>query len=375
MPDDTSKQYDSWLQDDGPAALVLREYLQSVEGQDDTVFPATYAPTQDKSFEGGYNIDSFDGNRNVCLMDSVGSQANRLEPLFKQATYRELVPQVVIKIGAHRVNLLDAGHRAADAIVRYSNLRAPLEKAFIALRDHGNAEELAKIAPTSIVFGMWDSRQTQLKLPRLLSSVIRAYDVEKMTRSANFLPPLVTSQIREALRLDPSSDEKKDELSELGLLNSLASKGHGGVVSRGGIRRDAILSLAGLRLLAVKEREGSVELSVHKTMGLRRYILGLALVALTARPGEQLRQGCILVADPARPRTVEAVSGDGTRGAVDLTHERAIAYARAAASAFGVGQNQEVEFDTKAVNADLAKTKKERRKGRAESQPSAGEAS
>src|SRR6516165_1043554 len=180
MPDDTSKQYDSWLQDDGPAALVLREYLQSVEGQDDTVFPATYAPTQDKSFEGGYNIDSFDGNRNVCLMDSVGSQANRLEPLFKQATYRELVPQVVIKIGAHRVNLLDAGHRAADAIVRYSNLRAPLEKAFIALRDHGNAEELAKIAPTSIVFGMWDSRQTQLKLPRLLSSVIRAYDVEKM---------------------------------------------------------------------------------------------------------------------------------------------------------------------------------------------------
>jgi CRISPR-associated protein Csb1 len=370
MSDDALNRYDPWLEDSGPAAIVLREQLQPVEGPDGTVFPATYAPSEDKTFRGGYNIDRFDGNKNVCLVDSVGSQANRLEPLFKKAKYRGMVPQVVVRAGTHRVNLLDAGHRAADALVRYSSLRGPLEKAFIALRDQGNAEDLAKIAPTSLVFGMWDSRQTQLKLPRLLSSVIRAYDVESQTRSANFLPPLATNQIREVLKLDPTSDEKKDELSELGLLNSLATATHGGVVSRGGIRRDATLSLAGLRLLAVKEREQ--ELTAQKTLRLRRYILGLALVALTARPGEQLRQGCILVADPRKPRTVETVLGDGTRNQIHLTHDSAISYALAAASAFGIGPDQEVDFDTKAVNADLAKTKKERKKSRAEAQ-SAGE--
>ena len=42
--------------------------------------------------------------------------------------------------------------------------------------------ELAKIAPTSLVFGAWDSRDTQAKLPRLIASTIRAYDVVKLSR-------------------------------------------------------------------------------------------------------------------------------------------------------------------------------------------------
>ena len=76
--------YDPWLADTGPAALVLREPLMPVEGLDGVVFPATYAAAEDKRvFPGGYNIDSFgdpkDG-KNVCLIDSIGSQANRIEP-------------------------------------------------------------------------------------------------------------------------------------------------------------------------------------------------------------------------------------------------------------------------------------------------------
>jgi CRISPR-associated protein Csx14 len=83
MSTETLKKHDAWLAEDGPAALVMREYLMPVEGKDAPVFPATFAASEDGEFHGGYNIDRFDGGRSVCLIDSVGAQANRMEPLFK----------------------------------------------------------------------------------------------------------------------------------------------------------------------------------------------------------------------------------------------------------------------------------------------------
>ena len=97
--------YDAWLKEEGPAALVLREPLVPVEGPDGVLFPATFAPAEDRTkFSGGYNInvfpddaeigavakalvrggslkptiDLFPNSKNVCLVDSVGSQANRI---------------------------------------------------------------------------------------------------------------------------------------------------------------------------------------------------------------------------------------------------------------------------------------------------------
>ena len=55
-----ANSYDSWLKDGGPAALVIRELLEPVEGRDGVFFPATYAAAEDKTkFAGGYNIDDF----------------------------------------------------------------------------------------------------------------------------------------------------------------------------------------------------------------------------------------------------------------------------------------------------------------------------
>ncbi len=192
------KQYDAWLIDDGPAALVIREHLIPVEGPDGVLFPASFAPEEgadkDKSkFQGGYNIDSAperktpDGKINVCLVDTVGSQANRIEPLFAREKYKGLVPQVVITAGERSISLLEAGHRAGDALIRSTSLQADLHKAFKAVQA-GDAEPLAKIAPTSLVFGVWDSRNTQAKVPRLVASTIRAYNVRSLTRSAQYNP-------------------------------------------------------------------------------------------------------------------------------------------------------------------------------------------
>src|SRR5438067_1459144 len=90
-------RFDPWLADGGPAALVIREHLTPVEGADGVLFPSTFAAGD--NFPGGYNIDGPADGPNVCLIDSVGAQANRLEPLFGKGEYAGLVPQVTVNAG------------------------------------------------------------------------------------------------------------------------------------------------------------------------------------------------------------------------------------------------------------------------------------
>jgi CRISPR-associated protein Csb1 len=336
-------QFDSWLTTDNFAALVIREYLEPVEGPDGVLFPATYAAAEDKKvFPGGYNIDPPEGERNICLVDSVGSQANRVEPIFGKPDYAHLVPQISVKAGEKSVSILDAGHRAGDALVRCTTLQKDLQDAFKAVLK-GNAEPLARVAPTSLVFGVWDSRDTQAKLPRLVASTIRAFDVKRLKRSAQYNPS--TDYIGDKL-LEETTDKKlKDAYAERGFVHVPATGSHGGVIADGEIRRDATLSLAALRLLAAGK-------DTTKTLELRRYILGLSLVAFTSNPSTYLRQGCNLVPSE-KPRVFNLVHSDGTREGQKLTSSDVLKYATAAAKAFGVAGSKEVTFDPKLAVADI----------------------
>lgn len=338
-------KYDSWLNTDAAAAIVIREPLVPVEGPDGVFFPATYAAAEDKKiFPGGYNIDPPEGEKNVCLVDSLGSQANRIEPLFAKPEYSDLVPQIVIAAGEKSVNLLEAGHRAGDAIVRCTLLQKKLQNAFKDVLK-GNALSMAKIAPTSLVFGVWDSRDTQAKLPRLVASTIRAFDVQRLSRSAQFNPS--ADYIGLGLLEDTTDKKVKDAYAERGFIHVPASGSHGGVIANGGIRRDVTFSLAALRLLAAGD-------GADQTLALRRYVLGLSLIALTAPATTYLRQGCNLVPDIDHPRTFTLVDADGTRSELKLTHEQAIAFAKLAAKAFGVGESQTVKFDSDLAKKDIA---------------------
>jgi len=338
---DVSK-FDHYLKADGPAALVIREHLVPVEGNDGVLFPATFAAGD--NFAGGYNIDGDPQGKNVCLVDSVGSQANRIEPLFAEAKYAELVPQIVVKAGEREVSLLDAGHRAGDALVRCSELKDELQAAFKSVLK-GDAEPLAKIAPTSLVFGVWDSRDTQAKLPRLVASTIRAYDVRKLTRSAQFNP--ATEFVNEKLLDEPADKATKDAYAERGFIHVPATGSHGGVIADGGVRREATLGLAALRSVV---RVGK---DTAKTMALQRYILGLALTAFTHNPSGYLRQGCLLVLNPEKPREFVEVLPDGKRNPVLFSHEDAVEFALTAARAFGVGKSRTVLFDTDRAKRDI----------------------
>jgi CRISPR-associated protein Csb1 len=339
----TIDQFDGWLQTNGPVALVIREYLDPVVGPGAVFFPPTFAPPEDKKDEKpSYVID----DNKVCLVDSVGSQGNRLEPLFKRPDFAPLVPQVTITVSKRKVNLLDAGHRAADAIVRFSALWPELQKAFLAYRDQGDAGLLAKLAPTSLVFGAWDSRETQAKIPRLVESTIRAYGVERLTRSAQYNGSVGKDDLEETY--------PQDFLSGQGMADSPSGRAPGGVIAKDGIRREATLNLIALRALGTG--------SAQETRVLQRYVLGLALIAFLAPAELYLRQGCLLVGSQERPAEKAVVRRDGSRETLALEEPEAAEFAHLAASEYGVAAAREAEFDPDAVKKAFEGGKKKGKK-------------
>src|SRR6266436_5939677 len=159
----TNELLDTWATDPkGPVALHLKQRLLPVEGEGGVIFPPTYADI-------GYNIDTLSDGTRVATIDSVGSQANRIEPIFKDAPYAALVPQIEIVYGNEKqISILEAGHRLGDAIIRCVgkdeasgfDLRQAANDAFTLLLDANDVSAIAKLAPTSLVFGAWDSRDT-----------------------------------------------------------------------------------------------------------------------------------------------------------------------------------------------------------------------
>lgn len=339
---------DGWATDlAGPVALHLRQDLLPIEGPGAVFFPPTYADV-------GYNIDTLADGTKVALVDSVGAQANRMEPLFLSERLRHLVPQVNVAYGDPAketdgtISLLEAGHRLGDALVRSTDLQEEARQAFVDLLRRGDATAIARLAPTSLVFGVWDSRDTMAKVPRIVQAVIRAWDVTKLTRSAQYNPAL------DYAALDVFSEEEKQKaegksstpLAERGFVHVPAT-GHGGIVANGPIRRDVTINLVALRRLGGADADA-----------LRRYILGLSLVAATEPIDPFLRQGCVLVPDPDQSAQWQLVGRDGVRETVELTPAVAFEYASQAAERFGVGEDRTARFDRNLAKADTKKKDK-----------------
>ena len=349
----TSLECDSWVHDDNedaPVALHLRQMLVPVEGQGAPIFPATYASASGN--DSGYNIDKLEDGTKVASIDSVGSQANRIEPIFSQVPYRNLVPQIEITYeGDKFISILEAHHRLGDAVIRSTDLKERAQAAFKSLLDEGDVTKLAKLAPTSLVFGVWDSRDTQAKLPRLVQSVIRAFGVSKLTRSAQYFPSLSYDEL--GVFSEEERKEKEGDLARRGYVPVPAVGKHGGIIAEE-IRRDVTLNLIALRRL----RGENVD-------ALRTYILGLALVSTTAPFDGFLRSGCLLVLDSAckDKEVCELVYRDGTRKKITLSHQDALSYAKEKAELFGVEKKAPpVEFDKGRAKKDVEEAKENKSK-------------
>lgn len=340
----------SWVDDNrGPVALHLGQRLMSVEGGGAVIFPPTYADV-------GYNIDVLSDGTKVATIDSVGSQANRLEPIFRAGRSGEaenqlatLVPQLWIRYGdGKEVSILDAGHRLGDALIRASSLAEKAQAAFRRFLDADDASDIARIAPTSLVFGVWDSRDTQAKLPRILQAVVRAWDIEPLKRSAQYNPPIDYAALGVFSEEDKSKQEgdPKSPLAKRGFVHVPAGEALGGVLVRGHISRDVTINLVALRRLRGEDAPA-----------MRRYVLGLALVAATAPFDGFLRQGCLLTPDPSQPASWTIVAVDGTRTAVSLDHDEAAKFARGARETFRVVEDQSFAFESSLAKADLSEGK------------------
>ncbi len=353
--------FDELLEDDGPAAIVFRRKLLPVEGKDAWIFPPTFAKSQSAEEEeegtgGDYQIDLLpdDPRRNVCIIDSVGSQANRMEPVFKEERYAALVPQLVVTMkDGDSVNILDAGHRAADAAFRFSTELGPkLWDAFESIKKTRDYSKLARLAPTSLIFGVWDSRGTGVKIQRIVRSVIRAYNVTEAKRYATYQAPYdYTANGLISADLDKGTG-KNNPLSQEGFKFSLATGTHGGVQVGGDINQEAIINLVALRTLT-------------EDTHLKRYLFGLSLVALSYRDQQcfNLREGCLLRAATRVDYEGEwrKVGFDSSEEPISINHEDALSYAAAAKAHFASEAKVQDEFD-KATADSWLKIEKKRRK-------------
>ena len=375
MTDLTHETINTWADDGGPVALYLKQKLLPVEGEGGVIFPPTYADI-------GYNIDTLSNGTKVALIDSVGSQANRIEPIFKREPYAALVPQIDIELHTkehdgekhvERRSLLDLAHRSADAVVYSCPKLAPrIEKAFRVLKQRGDAQLLCQLAPTSLVFGFWDSRgESSERRPRLVRSIIRAQDVQPLHAAAQFNSVWKALDEGQQDELEKEAKAKKTKRSEQGFADAPAifrktnvnvrqyvdgspnpeARVLGGVLTSGPIERDVTVNLVALR--AISGADGKT------TKDVRRYLLALTLIAATAEIDLFLREGCHLrYADDDR---WNAIPRRGELESIDLASEDAqktlLDYAEKAASPFRKEWPEELsyEFDVKEAKKLLAK--------------------
>jgi len=189
-------------------------------------------------------------------------------------------------------------------------------------------------------------------MPRIVNAVIRAWDVEPLTRSAQYVPPIdyAALGVFSEKDVEKAEGDPKNPLAKAGFVHVPSVDQHGGIVVRGDIIREVVISLVGVRRLA-----GASE---QETAQIRRYILGLALAAATADFDPFLRQGCTLVPDPDQPANWQLVNRDGRRETIDLGHDRALVWAREQAEAMSLPSPRNVNFDGKLAKKVVEEAKK-----------------
>ena len=299
-------------------AVVSSKQTLEAAFPDEPIKPPTFP---DSDGVGKYIIYN-NGDVKDVVLDTTQSQANRVEPIFDSSG---LIPDSTVRVGEKTIPLTAAGHRVADACVRFSDKAELVHDALRSYED-GNAVPLAKLAPTALLFGAWDSRITSgatgVKITRIFHGEIRGHNVIEVPAAGQFVSSVPRIE-----------GQKSGDLSMEGLLDCPFS-GLGGVIVKGDIVRSTGINLRGIRALRGKD--------AAETEKLQNYILGIALYALTYPVPQNLREGCNLVATKT---VTETFSEGGTRSAVELTHAAAAKFAHQAAGAFRIGEAVQFIYD------------------------------
>jgi CRISPR-associated protein Csb1 len=284
------------------------------------------------------------------LLDSVQSQANRIEDALQDAVDRGLIkmPLIVVDFGdkvvdVQRVTSLQAPHRAADAILRDSLHNGdPFRKSKIgqSITDSSLANATSLYRYCALFLGVWDSTGPKgglgSKFARALVSEIVGIDAIVGKKTASRIDPL---QVRRGAMVVKGKDSWK--LAESDKTKGAVSPSeinHGNIppdVADGSAtiayaEHTAVLSLPQLRRLRFPI-DG--ELDVARDDAARTVIAALSLAGLTLsiERGADLRSRCLLFPEAAIQFELLEIPGKPTPFSLDS--KQAIALLNAAVEA------------------------------------------
>lgn len=313
------------------AALRCITEYQPSGGPGDKVFPPTY--------EGGKyatEIRLIDGQLIPCvLLDSVQSQANRMEMALLEAVRSERIALPLIEtrfkdkslLKEFTVTSLEAPHRIADAIFRDSLItengnqvmfRKSEKGKILDASDVANATGLFGLCPTALVFGVWDSTGPRggmgAKIQRAIVSEMVGLHAQVGCKTSSRIDPLQIlveagpiyersekndQSPRWTLETDlagknPVKIGKKGKPSEANHCNITPQVKDGGMTISKAIQT-TVISLSAMRRLRFPCGESNKADITNISARTVLASLGLLAAVLTREEGADLRSRCQLV--------------------------------------------------------------------------------
>jgi CRISPR-associated protein Csb1 len=365
------------------AAFRAVSTLQPAGGPGDKIFPATYAPPKNAQTRYATERRRIGGQVvETVLLDSVASQANRMELALLRARQRGLIdlPLVAVDfttfddlLDLGQITVFEAPHRIADAIFRDSLLDGTAFR----MSDMGRAvtDAHARAAtpvlvwcPSALVFGLWDSTGPKgglgAKYQRAISSEIIGVGAELGVKTASRIDPLAIERkatIYEDASEDGAWTPDEDKARRVKGAPALHGDGRPSTVNHGNIApsidaeaggvtvdyalQTTVLSLPALRRVAFPtRRDGSAipaderaeaERAAHTALAA----LGLAAIVLARNEGYDLRSRCALIPEgPLVLEALEANGGETVTHSLDIEGATALVNdARSAAENHGLG--------------------------------------
>lgn len=334
----------------GGGAVAIRAItkLLPAGGPTDKVFPPTYVKDKQSVTKYAMETRKVDG-RDVLtvLLDSVASQANRLEEALLEGWRRSELQFPVIAVDfrsesdladLEEITSLQAPHRVADALLRDSidDKGTPFRQTAVgkactdARPNHATA--MYQYCPTALLFGVWDSTGPRgglgTKFQRVLVSEIVGYDVVAGVKTASRIDPAAIERkagpVFEAkgdatdwtsIESEAAIEKGKPKLFSrkgAGDKGAPAAINHGNIppsidYEAGGVTMShavhtAVLSLAGLRRLRFQRRTDGTLIPVAERdraeAAARTALAALALAGVVYQRGNgyDLRSRSLLVA-------------------------------------------------------------------------------
>lgn len=349
----------------------VRTSLEPLGGPGDKLFPPTYVPDGRAETKYATETRRVRGEDRQCvLLDSVSSQANRQELALLSAYRSGRLSLPVISVdfrasdGIEDIGLisdLEASHRVFDAILRdslHGDLlfrHAEVGRAITEATPR-RASALFRYAPTTLLFGGWDSTGPKggrgAKYERAITSEIVAIGIHFGVKTASRLDPLGIE--RQAGPLWEASDgewtpfehdavkddkgrPKQYSRSGTGEAGRPSQVNHGNVVpsidsAAGGITADEVIATTVLSFIALRKLGFATDAALNgadqfgSAVAARTAIaaLGLLAVVLATEEGFDLRSRCVLV--PTAPVQFELLGRDeGGTSKFSLSGDAALA--------------------------------------------------